>query len=826
MNMSIKSKLTVNVIVVLAITAAVALTSITGMGFVKGKLVDLTERSTPFQTRSMELQRAIHAATADLVKVGFSSSRTELGTYRSEAEKSLDQVKRAQEAVEALFAGRESGTYDELLTRAKEMFKAAGDRLDSEEAAVGANNQARGKLKEVSERLVRLDEKVRSLQSENTAIYKKSLEAADALRERLREIQSLDQCMRDMQLWGLELSRIRDKDALEEMQGHGSTFVGLARAIAPETVKEMNREEADKLGSTLSDLEKMVKLVGANSASLLEKNNAEAGRKFNDALDNMMGDTKAVLGLVQVAKQKANQKYSSEADRQTKSFNQVGKATTVLYLSSELTSLGLSTEGLATRLFTVAGDKEVDVLEASLVTTFARIEKLARTLDKTLDELGAKEERKLLASAVAGIASMKDLLFLHDGIIARVRNQLAMKEKAAKAMEGLRGTVLAQAEKAKKTMATARDAQEQSIVSVNKMVRLSTVVIIVVAVLAVVVGIGLGAWIYRSISRPLSRLISVTEDIAAGHLNHETTETAEDEIGRVEASMAKMVANLKGIVKKIRSATESLASSSEELSATACSLDEGSEQQNTQVEQAAGAMAQVSQTTEEAAKNVTMTSEAAQSMKKIALDGKEIIHGSGRELARFADKVRESSLQVESLGQSSKEVHDIVDLIKDIADQTNLLALNAAIEAARAGEQGRGFAVVADNVRALAEKTVVAADDIAAKVEKMEAEIGRTVSSMKEQKESVGAVSDQAGETLTSIDRVVSYVGQVADMVDRVAVAMEEQASASGEVTRNMENIAAVTRHSRTSSTGMRTTAEGLSKIASELNRTTSWFTV
>jgi methyl-accepting chemotaxis protein len=421
---------------------------------------------------------------------------------------------------------------------------------------------------------------------------------------------------------------------------------------------------------------------------------------------------------------------------------------------------------------------------------------------------------------------MKGLLFAQDGIIGKVRNQLAMKEKASKAMEGLRGIVLAQAEEAKKTMATAKDVQEQSIISVNGMIRLSTIVIVVVGMLAVVVGIGLGAWIYRSISGPLSRLIKGMEDIAAGNLTREITETAKDEIGRVEASMARMVANLKDIVSKIRSATESLASSSEELSATACSLDEGSERQNTQVEQAAGAMTEVSQTTEEVARNVAATSEAARSMKKTALDGKEIVHGSGRELARFVDTVNESSLQVESLGQSSKEVHNIVDLIKEIADQTNLLALNAAIEAARAGEQGRGFAVVADNVRGLAEKTVLAADDIATMIEKMETEIGRTVASMKAQKKSVGTVSAQVGETLTSIDRVVTYVEEVADMVDRIAVAMEEQASTSNEVTGNMENIAVVTRQLRGSSTGMRTTAEELSRIASELNRTTSWFKV
>jgi len=824
--MSIRSKLTVNVAVVLAIITTVALASVIGMGFVKARLFDLTERSTPFQMRSMELQRAIHAATADLVKVGSSSSRTELGSYRSESEASLDQVKKAQEAMESLFGGKKGRTYEELLSQAQDLFKATEDRLTTEEAAISANNQAREKLKEVSERLTKLDQMARQLQSENSSVYKKSMEAAADLRERQREMQSLDQCMKDLQLWGLELSRVRDKDALEETQSHGSTFVNLAKAIAPEAAKEMGQAEADKLNSTLSDLEKRLAAAVASSPSLLEKNKPELVQKFNDALDDAMGDTKIILGLLQVAKGKVNQKYSSEEDRQTKSFNQVGKATALLSLSSELTSLGLSTEGLATRLFTVTSVKDVDALETSLAGTFTRIEKSAGTLDKMLVDLGAKEERKTLASAVAGTASMKDLLFSHDGIIAKVRNQLAMKEKSAKAMEGLRGIVLTQADAAKKTMATAKDAQEQSIVGVNRMIRLSMILIISVSMLAVVVGIGLGTWIYRSISRPLSRLINATEDIAAGNLTREIAASAKDEIGLVEASMAKMVANLKEIVGKIRSATESLASSSEELSATACSLDEGSQQQSTQVEEAAGAMTEMSQTTEEVAKNVSSTSKTARSMKKAALDGKEIVYGSGRELNRFVEAVNESSLQVESLGQSSQEIHNIVDLIKDIADQTNLLALNAAIEAARAGEQGRGFAVVADNVRELAEKTVVAADDIAKMIEKMEGETGRTVASMKAQKVSVSAVSTQVGQTLTSIDSVVSSVEEVADMVDRIAVAMEEQASTSNEVTRNMENIATVTRQLRASSAGMRSTAEELSRIATDLNRTTSWFTV
>ncbi len=558
--------------------------------------------------------------------------------------------------------------------------------------------------------------------------------------------------------------------------------------------------------------------------SLVENASAETKKKYDELKKDMLVRINMAVVLIDNESTKADETFTAESDAQGTIFAQVGKATSVLQGASELTSLGLSTEGLATRLFTVGTTKEVDEINGGLSDAFAKIDKVAKSLDVILANLDAKEERKMLANALSGIGSMKGLLFAGDGIVAKVRNHLAMKEKAQRAMEDLRGIVLRQAEAAKKTMATARGAQEQSIIEVNSMVRNSRTFVVMIGLIAVAFGIGFGAWIYRSISAPLSRLISVTDKIASGNLSHETAAHADDEIGRVEASVGKMVQNLKEIVGKIRVAAAGLASSSEELSATARSLDQGSGEQAAQVEQAAGAMVEMSQTTEEVAKNALETSKAAKSMKKIALDGKDLVHSSGGELSRFVETVNESAKEVEILGKNSEEIQSIVDLIKEIADQTNLLALNAAIEAARAGEQGRGFAVVADNVRQLAEKTVVAANEIADMIQRMQKEIKRSVASMQGQKQSVGKVSGQTAGTLSAMDGVVSYVENVADMVDRIAVAMEEQSATANEVTKNMENIATVTRQLRGSSTDMRDTSEDLSKIAFELSETTNWF--
>ena len=109
--MTIKTKLTLNVSVVLLIVAGVVVTSVVGMGFIKGKLTNLTERSTPFQTRTLEFQRALQGAAAELVKTGASNTAEEFKKYRQEAEGALTDVSKGQRALEQMSV-KKMGVHD------------------------------------------------------------------------------------------------------------------------------------------------------------------------------------------------------------------------------------------------------------------------------------------------------------------------------------------------------------------------------------------------------------------------------------------------------------------------------------------------------------------------------------------------------------------------------------------------------------------------------------------------------------------------------------------------------------------------------------------
>jgi methyl-accepting chemotaxis protein len=121
------------------------------------------------------------------------------------------------------------------------------------------------------------------------------------------------------------------------------------------------------------------------------------------------------------------------------------------------------------------------------------------------------------------------------------------------------------------------------------------------------------------------------------------------------------------------------------------------------------------------------------------------------------------------LSKAAGRIGDVVALINTSAAQTNLLALNATIEAARAGASGRGFAVVASEVKALAEQTAKATDDIGQQITGIQAAT----------EESVGAIKD-----------ISDTIEKLSEISSAIAAAVEEQGAATQEISRNVQQAA------------------------------------
>ena len=213
------------------------------------------------------------------------------------------------------------------------------------------------------------------------------------------------------------------------------------------------------------------------------------------------------------------------------------------------------------------------------------------------------------------------------------------------------------------------------------------------------------------------------------------------------------------------------------------------EAQQSDVNQIATAIHEMSATAAEVASHAEMTATASQTSSSACQDGHLVIEKNRQAIIELANQVNSASGVISELESNTKSINQILSTIQEIAEQTNLLALNAAIEAARAGEQGRGFAVVADEVRVLSQRTHGSTEEIRNMIETLQNNTKLAVNSMESSTSLADTSVDYAQQAAESLADITEAITAINDMALQIASAAEEQRAVSEDISRNTQGI-------------------------------------
>ena len=434
-------------------------------------------------------------------------------------------------------------------------------------------------------------------------------------------------------------------------------------------------------------------------------------------------------------------------------------------------------------------------------------------------------EKKLWENYRAEVAKLDKLLDAGD----RKAADKLLEQETAKAFSALIDAMDEDAQSCREGTAEALEAGEAAYQTVIKLAIAASALILIISILVLVA-------LTKTIKNSVTTITTTAKKAADGDLSRNIDLETEDEFGEIANYFNEMLDATRSVLLRMQGTSEEVAQSSERLT-------ENAEQSAQATQSVAEAVTNVSASAAMQMDALTLTTERVgrlqegmtdvvgvvrSGMKSVndavehANEGNTLAATTVQQMNRIAETVAESADTVAKLGESSKEIGSIVEVITGIAGQTNLLALNAAIEAARAGEHGRGFAVVAEEVRKLAEESRTAAEQIGERIRAIQQstdaavraiELGRdTVQEGKEnvtqtgdyfqrivtQVETVRASTENIMTTIEGLQRPVAEIAEEADNVSRQARAVADEAqsvsASSEEQAAGMDEIAAASR--------------------------------
>jgi methyl-accepting chemotaxis protein len=345
----------------------------------------------------------------------------------------------------------------------------------------------------------------------------------------------------------------------------------------------------------------------------------------------------------------------------------------------------------------------------------------------------------------------------------------------------------------------------------------------------------------RNIASPLATAVAHFERIAHGDLSTDAPQEYRqrgDEIGGLARAKQTMIEALRKMIQDIAGGVQVLSSSSAQLMTSSGEMTQGSREASDKAHS-------VSAAAEEMSSNITSVAagmeQTASNLSHVASATEQMTSTIG-EIAQNSEKARritddanrqaaKITEQINQLGAAAREIGKVTEAITEISSQTNLLALNATIEAARAGSAGKGFAVVATEIKALAQQTAAATEDIKGRIAGVQsataggiAEIGKVSAVIQEVSAIVASIAAAIEQQSTATKDIAHNIAQASHGVGDANTRVAQTSQVSREIAKDIAGVDHAAREMAGGSDHVRSSAADLAHVADELRVSVSRF--
>lgn len=359
--------------------------------------------------------------------------------------------------------------------------------------------------------------------------------------------------------------------------------------------------------------------------------------------------------------------------------------------------------------------------------------------------------------------------------------------------------------------------------------------------LVIIVALAKTLFLVREVTAPMKQVVEQLDEVAKGNVSRQVPASLlerGDEYGALARSMQTMSSNLRSIVLEIDAGTRNLVDTASQLNSNAKEMNAGSQHANERAQSVAAAaeemtanVASVAVGMEQTTTNLATVASATEQMTQTISD---ISHNSekARQITQAArTQAHNITEQMQTLGSAAREIGKVTETINEISAQTNLLALNATIEAARAGAAGKGFAVVANEIKALAQQTATATEDIRARIESVQSSTQAGITEIEKVGQVIREVSDIVSGIATAIEHQAGSTRSISQNISEASVGVgdanarvAESSQVSGEIARDILAVKQVAGEISSGSKALAAHAAGLTDVAEQLKRTMAQF--